>query len=170
MSWTAICVGTFFDWTFERSGLQGWDLPGRKVTIFGDGEYEYEATNLGQIGRAIAAVLLPEHFEETKNLYLYVNSFTTTQNEVLKMLEMITGDKFEAEHKSVEETYDMGLEQLRNGSMKGISVITAVLYGKGGVNNFSKTRGLWNERLGLPVESLEGCLRGVVRELGEVKK
>ncbi|CZR58425.1 related to 2`-hydroxyisoflavone reductase [Phialocephala subalpina] len=170
MSWTAICVGTFFDWTFARPGLQGWNVPARKATIFDGGEYEYEATNLDQIGRAINSVLLPEHLEETKNQYVYVNSFTTTQNAVLKVLEKITGEKFEVEHKTVEETYRMGLEQLRSGGLGPVSVITAVLYGKGGVNNFSKSRGLWNERLGLLREDLEECLRGVVGEFGEVKE
>jgi hypothetical protein len=52
MSWTAVCVGGFFDWSFKYPGLLGCDLPGRRATIFDGGENEFEMTNIDQIGRA----------------------------------------------------------------------------------------------------------------------
>ena len=40
--------------------------------------------------------------------------------------------------------------------MKGfLDTIMAAYYGHGGLNNYSVHPGLWNERLGLPVEELD---------------
>jgi hypothetical protein len=94
LSWTAICVGAFFDWTFQRPALLGWNLPARKAVII-DGE---------------------------------------------------TGEDFYA---SI-----------------SFGVIVAAIYGHAGFNNFSKTRGLWNKKLGLPEEDLEGSLVQILRESG----
>jgi uncharacterized protein YbjT (DUF2867 family) len=160
LSWTGICVGAFFDWAFKYPGLMGWNLPGRKATIFDGGDVEYEATNIAQIGRAVAAVLAVEHYEETKNRYVYVNSFTLTQNKVLEALERLTGTKFEVEHMNASDFTEVGLEKLKVGAMVpqggseyadgSVETITAAIYGNGGFNNFSRTRGLWNKKLGLP--------------------
>lgn len=165
MTWTAICVGVFFDWllTEEKRGVMGWDLPARKALIFDGGNYEYETTNVAQIGRAVAAILIPANLEATKNLYVYVNSFTVSQNQVLIALEKVTGEKFEVEHANTDELVSkrwkgLGLE----GNWQGHEQITAAIYGKGGFNNFSKTKGLWNERLGLPKEDLEESLVKIV--------
>jgi uncharacterized protein YbjT (DUF2867 family) len=46
LSWTAIFVGAFFDWAFQRPGLLGRNLPARKAVIFDGGNDESEATNL----------------------------------------------------------------------------------------------------------------------------
>jgi nucleoside-diphosphate-sugar epimerase len=177
LSWTAIIVGSFFDWTYEIPGLMGWDVPARKALIFDNGTYEYEATNTEQIARAVVAVLKPEHIEETKNQYVYINSFTVTQNQVLATLEKITGDKFSVEHLQVAEVSrrsllkikypdSHGLEDDPKYDSIGFGVILAAIYGQGGFNNYSKTRGLWNERLGLPREDVEESLR---RALGNVE-
>ncbi|KAF4627566.1 hypothetical protein G7Y89_g10587 [Cudoniella acicularis] len=173
IEWTAICVGAFFDWAFKIPGLFGWDLKAKKATIFDGGETEYEVTNVAQIGRSVVAVLAPEHLEETKNKYVYVNSFTLTQNKILGTLERLTGAKFEVESAETEELAKFGLEKLRasKGGEEGVAykdgdfeVITAAIYGHGGFNNFSRTRGLWNERLGLPVEDFEETMVRIVRE------
>jgi hypothetical protein len=52
--------------------------------------------------------------------------------------------------------------------LSGISfgVIVAAIYGHGGFNDFSKTRGLWNEKLGLPEEDLEASLAQILQESG----
>jgi hypothetical protein len=109
LSWTAICVGAFFDWTFQRPGLLGWNLPTRKAVIFDGGNDEFEATNLEQIGRAIAAVLMPENPEDTKTKNIYVNSFTVTQNRILGILKRLTGNHFAIEHAKKAELSKRGL-------------------------------------------------------------
>ncbi|KAH8687289.1 hypothetical protein BGZ60DRAFT_362655 [Tricladium varicosporioides] len=163
ISWTAVCVGSFFDWIFQYPGLMGWDLPGRKATVFDGGNVEYEATNVAQIGRAVAAVLATEHIEETKNQYVYVNSFTTTQNQVLRALEKHTSEKFEVVHASAKALGETGRKMLKGGGEWGAAeVITAAIYGDGGFNNFSRTKELWNERLGLKGEDLDDSVARIV--------
>jgi len=173
VSWTAICVGAFFDWVFQYPGLMGWDLPGRKATIYDDGNFEYEATNVKQIGRAVAAALSPEHFEETRNKYIYVNSFTTTQNNVLAELEKATGSTFEITYQKTEDLHGIGLAKLteEKGTVSSgggqyaagaVETITSAIYGYGRLNEFSKTRGLWNEQLGLPKETIEKTVESIV--------
>jgi hypothetical protein len=160
LSWTAICVGAFFDWTFQRPGLLGWNLPTRKAVIFDGGNNEFEATNLEQTGRAIAAVLMPETPEDTKTKNIYVNSFTVTQNRTLGILKRLTGNHFAIEHAKKAELSKNVYASVSFG------VIVAAIYGHGGFNNFSKTRGLWNKKLGLPGEDLEGSLVQILREPG----
>jgi hypothetical protein len=163
LSWTAICVGGFFDWGFKFPRLMFWNLPARKATILDGGDTEFEVTNIDQIGRAVAASLMPEHFEETKNQYIYVNSFTVTQNQVLGSSERLTGDKFEVTKAIAREVSNMGLEKLKLGPKlveydHGIyadgtfEVIMTAICGYGGFNHFSMTQGLWNKKLGLPEE------------------
>jgi nucleoside-diphosphate-sugar epimerase len=181
MSWTALCVGGFFDWSFKYPGLLGCDLPGRKLTIFDGGNAEFEMTNIDQIGRAVAASLQPDHLEETKNVYVYVNSFTMTQNRVFEALQRLTGDKFEATHVKAEDVSKIGLHKLKSTSdfynrgggsyaVGSFEVIITAICGYGGFNNFSKTRGLWNQKLGLPEEDFEETMVQVVHEYGALRE
>jgi len=176
VSWTAICVGAFFDWAFQYPGLMGWDLSGRKATIYDGGETKYEATNVKQIGHAVAASLSADHLEDTKNKYIYVNSFTTTQNEVLAELERLTASKFEVTHQKTEDLHSIGIAMLKEDkgtvSRGGgdytsglVETITSVIYGYGRLNEFSNTQGLWNSKLNLPKETIEETLERVVVKL-----
>lgn len=38
ISWSALIVGSFFDWTFAIPGLLGWNLPAHPATLFDDGK------------------------------------------------------------------------------------------------------------------------------------
>jgi hypothetical protein len=125
--------------------------------------------------------LIPKHFEETKNVYIYVNSFTVTQNQILGALERLTGGKFEVIHTKAEEVSKLGLHKLQSTSgfvnqsggsyaVGSLEVITTAICGYGGFNNFSKTQGLWNKRLGLPEEDFEETMVRVVREYGAQKE
>ncbi|PVH72225.1 NAD(P)-binding protein [Cadophora sp. DSE1049] len=168
LSWTAIVVGSLFDWTFHHPGLMGWNIPQRKATLFDGGEYEFEATNLSQMGLTIATVLKPEYFESTKNQHVYVNSFTVTQSQVLAGLEKLLGYKLEVEEGNAT---DLGVQALAaigrgEGRAAHLNAIVAAIYGNGGLNNYSKTRGVWNEKLGLPEEELEDSLVKIVNGLG----
>ena len=184
LSWTAICVGAFFDGTFRTPGSMGWDVPRRKALIFDGGNNEYEATNLDQIARTVAAVLSTKNWEHTKNEFVYINPFTVTQNQVLAALEKVSGEKFKIQHAEVAQLSERSLERIKSPDtslVKGdvydeafpsahFGSIVAAIYGHGGFNNYSKTRGLWNEKLGLPKEDLDGALAKVVEEFKANKK
>ena len=150
-------------------GLFGWDIQNRKATIYDGGETEFEATNVRKIGDAVAAVLSQEHEAATANQNIYVNSFTLTQNQVLAVLEQVSGQKYEVEKDTTAGLRQRSLERLRTDSndfLAFVGTIVASLYGQGGFNNYSKdvNGGLWNQRLGLTDESLEDTIRSVLEQ------
>ena len=53
-----------------------------------------------------------------------------------------------------------------SGYVKGsLGLITAEIYNVADINNYSRTRGLWNDLLGLPKESLEETIRSVLAQI-----
>jgi MoxR-like ATPase len=94
-------------------GMLGFNIPEKKATIFDSGNEIWSTTSLPFIGRAIAAVLL--HEEETKNRYIEVVEFQTSQNQILKALEDETGAKFAITRASTAETKKAGYEKLAKG-------------------------------------------------------
>lgn len=154
ISWTAIVSGGMFDWGLNIPGYGGVNVPARIMTIYDGGDVPFEATNLDQVGKAIAKAL--KNSDITKNQYVYVNSFTITQNLVLEALERATGEKFKVLHDTVERLWQGGAAQVQDGHVMGVlAMIAGAVYGKGGLGNFSATRGLWNEKLGLASEDLD---------------
>lgn len=111
ISWVAVITGSIFDWGLNIPGFGGWNLPARSVTIYDGGDVEYEATTLGQVGRAITVTL--KHPELTKNKHVYVNSFTITQNGVLRALEKTTNDKFAVSHNSSDDLWQDGANKVK---------------------------------------------------------
>ena len=57
ISWTALITGSIFDWGLNIPSFGGFNVPARTVTIYDGGDVPYEATNLDQVGKAIAASL-----------------------------------------------------------------------------------------------------------------
>jgi hypothetical protein len=53
---------------------------------------------------------MPENLEDTKNKYIYVNSFTVTQSRILSILKRLTGDHFAIGHAKKAELSKRGLE------------------------------------------------------------
>jgi putative NADH-flavin reductase len=167
LSWSALIVGAFFDWSFAQPGVLGWNLPAKSVTIFDGGDIEFEATNLAQIGRAAVAIL--EHADETANQYVYVNSFTTTQNKMLKAFEELSGEKFQVTHATMEEHNKAAQEKMASdpdhGSVYGqgaFMAICLIMINYLNLCEYSKNKGLWNKRLGLPEEKMEDTVKAVL--------
>lgn len=161
ISWIALVTGSLFDWGLEIPGFGGWDLGARTVTIYDGGDIPYEATTLDQVGRAIAKSL--KNPELTRNHHVYVNSFTVTQNEVLKALEKISGEKFTVSQSTVEDLWRGGAAKLKGGQPLGVlAMVAGTIYGKGGLANYSATKGLWNEKIGLEQENLDKTLESLI--------
>ncbi|EEA19187.1 hypothetical protein TMatcc_010265 [Talaromyces marneffei ATCC 18224] len=158
ISWTAVVSGSMFDWGLDIPGFGGLNVPASTVTIFDGGDISFEATNLFQVGRAIAKCLKKPDL--SKNQYVYVNSFTVTQNRVLAALEKAAGKKFTVSESTVEQLWADGAENVKAGQPMGIlAMIAGAIYGKGGLARFSMTKGLWNEKLDLPQEDLDECVK-----------
>ena len=81
------------------------------------------------------------------------------------------GTKFDVTHVKRKDIADAGKEKMKTGVFEevgggkylagSVEAITAEIHNYGGFNNFSATRGLWNEKLGLPKEELEAAIQRV---------
>ncbi|KAK7720309.1 hypothetical protein SLS63_009856 [Diaporthe eres] len=161
ISWIAVITGSMFDWGLSIPGFGGLNVGARTITLYDGGNVPYEATTLDQVGRAIAKSL--QRPELTRNQYVYVNSFTVTQNEVLRGLEQLTGEKFAVSQGTVEDLWQGGAAQLKEGQPMGVlAMLGGTIYGKGGLANYSATKSLWNDKIGLAQEDLDETLKSLI--------
>lgn len=136
----------------------GYNLKDKTATIWDSGNEPFTGTNLAFIGQAIAGVL--KHPEETANKYIEVASFTTTQNELLKILEEETGAKWTVEHKKTEDSQKLADEKLSKGDYSAFGdYLKQYLYGDG-KGQSPKEAELANTMLGLPKEDLRATIKG----------
>ncbi|KAL2678683.1 hypothetical protein Neosp_009434 [[Neocosmospora] mangrovei] len=99
-------------------GAFGFDVARRHVTIFDSGNALFSPSSYNLVGKAVAAILSKE--EETKNHYLAISSFTTSQNQLLKMLEEQTGEEWAQGHVSTSALEKIGLEKLGQKNPLGV--------------------------------------------------
>lgn len=136
------------------SGFMGFNLKEQKVTLFNQGRDTWSTTTLGTIGLAVKnALLLPD---ETANRYLYIDSFTVSQNQVLDAFQRATGREWEVEHVEAEEMKKTGMEKMSRGDLSGaMSLIRYIncVHGHGG--NFAEYKSTANALLSLPEENLD---------------
>jgi uncharacterized protein YbjT (DUF2867 family) len=156
IEWTGIFTGPFFDWAV-RNGFMGFDPAKRTVTVFDEGTTVFSATNLHQVGETLVKIL--ERPEETRNRFVTVSGFQTTQMEMLAVAEKITGEKWSVTHVDVQQHVLEGNEKLKKGDFMGMmNQLQGLSFGKQALGNI-EDEGLWNERLGLSQDSMEDSLR-----------
>ncbi|KAL8689911.1 MAG: hypothetical protein Q9218_004530 [Villophora microphyllina] len=161
MTWTAIVNGAFFDWGLHTKFL-GFDLESHTATIYDSGDAKINMTTLSVVGQSIASVL--QHPAETANRYIYIQSTSGTQNDILAALEKSTGKKWTIEKTSSTEARKVGGEKLSKGDMSGIvPSITGGIYSGEQGTNYDETRGLDNDLLGLKQVPLEELVDKVVK-------
>jgi hypothetical protein len=121
--------------------------------IFDGGNRAFSATNLSQVGNAVVAVLSKP--EGTANQFIYVDSFTATQNEILTELEKATGEKWKVTESTTEEAKAEGQTLFAKGDYSGLLLLLkAIFLGEGYGSDFTKDAVLGNEKLGLPNQDL----------------
>jgi hypothetical protein len=121
--------------------------------IFDGGNRAFSATNLSQVGNAVVAVLSKP--EETANQFIYIDSFTATQNEILSELEKATGEKWKVTESTTEEAKAEGKALFAKGDFSGLLLLLkAIFLGEGYGSDFTKDAVLDNEKLGLPNQDL----------------
>ena len=164
LTWTAIVTGTFFDFAMKL-GYMGFNMKERKARIVDDGSKKWSTTTLHTVGQAVKkAMLLP--MEETANKYLYVDSFTVNQNEVLVAFEKVTGEKWEVERVDGEEEKKTGLELSAKGEMKGMMMLIRYWNAVGGHGgDYMLYKKGHNDLLGLQKESLDEEVARLLKEV-----
>ena len=153
---------------FPERGLQvgfvGFDLPAHRATVFNDGATPFATTTLAQVGRAVRSALLRP--AETANRYLYVSSFTVSQNGILAALEKATGRAWDVTRVDAEAVKRDAQARLAKGEFS-LEVVMELLrylhfvdgYGSNYVEEGRGSDGL----LGLEGESLEEVVGRVVK-------
>jgi hypothetical protein len=103
--------------------------------------------------------------EETKNKYLNIAGVTTTQNEVLKIVEQVTGDKFEVSHVTGAELEKRGDEKIAKGDFSAFGdYLEQFLFADGAGHSLKGDENVIG-LLGLKEENLEEVIKSVVAEV-----
>ncbi|KAH7079550.1 hypothetical protein FB567DRAFT_532883 [Paraphoma chrysanthemicola] len=170
LSWIAVVNGPWFEWTLAR-GMFFIDVPERKATINDVGETKFSASTFPQVGRGVTALLsLPdEKLKLFRNRPVYLQSFLTSQSEVLDSLIRSTGTKetdWEVKIRDPEETIRASRDAVAAGDPSAIvgEFLTAHMQdGRGG--NYEEKAIRDAEVLGLIEERLDDVVRRYVDDL-----
>lgn len=140
-------------------GAFGFDVARKHVTIFDSGDALFSPTTFNLVGQAVAAILSKE--EQTRNQYLAVSSFTTSQNQLLKILEEQTGEEWAQGHVFTSALEKIGLEKLGQKNPLGVLDLMKAFQFQDGQNralseeiNDAKALGLSSEDVLSLVKSL----------------
>ncbi|KAJ4368904.1 hypothetical protein N0V83_005986 [Neocucurbitaria cava] len=160
ISWSSIVNGPFFDWGL-KVGFLGFNFADKKATLYDDGKAHFTSTNLHQIGLALIRTL--EKADLTKNQYIHISSFRTTQQEILAVAEKVTGSKWSVTSADAQEHIKQGRAKLDKGDFSGIGALIqgATFATENELGDYT-FEGLWNEKLGLPKEDLEDTIKSLV--------
>jgi len=169
-SYVAVVTGFWYEMMLGMGPATfGFDFQGKTVTLFDEGETKICLSTWPQVGRAVAALLsLPIEPEggdsdrclaRFKNKFVYVNSFTVSQKDILDSVLRVTGtkvDDWKVSSIPAQERYDEGMEAVKKGDRMGFarSMATRVFFSDG-VGDYEKTKGTVNNLLGLPEEDID---------------
>jgi len=134
------------------------DIEARKARILDGGEIKWSVRSIETIATAVVRVLQKE--DETENRMLYIQSFRITQNKVLKSLERVTAQSWQAENVDSDEYMGEARVRLNQRDPKAqedlvsaLSLVDANWEGKDDVAN---------SLLGLKTEDLHQVVREVI--------
>lgn len=128
-----------------ETSFLGFNLEDQTARIYSSGMRPFNATKRSTIGKAIALALQSESAE---NRYLYIADITTTQSEILSILEQQSGKRWSVIEKDIAMEREEGLGKLAKKDFSGIGhLILADLFGDG--EGTVDRSALHNEILGL---------------------
>ncbi|KAF8865219.1 isoflavone reductase family protein [Acephala macrosclerotiorum] len=161
LTWTAFVTGPFFDLVM-KIGYLGIDVENQNAILYNDGAVPFSTTTLSAIGLAVKNTLLIP--EKTANKYLYINSFTVSQAQLLSAFEKATGKKWEVTYADAEEDKKEGLEKIAKGDFSGAAhLIRYINLTEGYGGNYMQYKDGANELLSLPKESLNEMVAGIAK-------
>ncbi|KAK3313149.1 hypothetical protein B0H66DRAFT_584878 [Apodospora peruviana] len=156
-TWTGLSTGLFFDVAL-KIGAAGINLKDKTATVIDSGNEKWQASQRSHIGKAVAAIL--HHPEETANKYLGTASFNLSQNELIDLVEELTGVKLTVTHASSADVQKAGEEKLAQGDFRAfLDFLRAHNHADGAGNALT---GGANELIGLPYEDLREVVKGLL--------
>lgn len=148
-------------------GVFGWDAKTKKALIVDSGNEPFQTSNKGLIAKAVAAIL--KRPQETANKYLSIASFQPTHNEILQIVEELTGNKWNVERQSTAELQRIGEEKLAKGDFSAFGQLLRVHLYRDGEGHALKDDEKANKLLGLPEEeALRETLRKWLASAGAI--
>ena len=173
VSYIVMTCGFWYEWSLALGEPWfGFDIKDRKVTFFDDGNTRMTVSTWQQCGKALAALLsLPESgaspaISQWKNKSFYIASFTVNQRDMLDSLNRVLGttDKdWNITYEPTAQRYKDGKDEMQKGVMTGMA---KAMYARGffpnGGGDFELSRGLANDLIGLPKDSLDEATKRVV--------
>ena len=141
------------------------DIKTSSATIWDSGNEPVSGTTLADVGTAIANIL--KNADATANKVLCISSITTTQNELLKTFESVTGKKWATSTTPTTEILDRGRTRLAAKEFYGafVDFLIVDLFQEGEKRGVIAQPGEGtNKELGLPARSVEEIVRGVLSE------
>ena len=175
-SWTSMICSLWYEYSLAMGPVWlGFDCPNKKLTLYDDGTTKINLTTWEQCARAVVAFLslkvLPEDVNDKsvtvstwRNKPLVISSFLISQKDMFESWKRVSGDKdsdWTIESESSKERYETGMEAMKSaqdplstrmGAAKASFV--RVFFPNGG-GDYESSRGLDNEKLGLPKEDLD---------------
>ncbi|KAF2197759.1 NAD(P)-binding protein [Delitschia confertaspora ATCC 74209] len=159
IEWSSLITGPFFDWGL-RVGFIGFHLPSKTATLIDGGNSPFTSTTLHKIGLSLIKIL--QNPDKTKNKYIYVSSFNRSQNDILSVVQKVSGEDWNVKYVKSTDLIAQGREKLGKHDFSGIAdLIRGVAFGEGGLGD-QRNEGLWNDTLGLEREDFEGAVRTVL--------
>jgi hypothetical protein len=176
ISWTSIICSLWYEYSLAMGPLWfGFDFANKKLTLYDDGTTKVNLTTWEQIGRAVASLLSLKELPEDKNDRnptvdtwrnnpLVISSFLVSQIDMFESWKRISGDKdsdWIIEKEPSKERYQKGIDAMKSAqdpmsARMGAAMASFVrIFFPNGGGNYESTRGLDNEKLGLPREDLD---------------
>ncbi|KAK3496164.1 hypothetical protein B0T13DRAFT_512000 [Neurospora crassa] len=164
ISWTGLSTGLFFDSALSK-GLAGINVKNGTATIVDSGNELWPASLRSHVGRTVSEIL--RHPDLTKNQYLATASFNVSQNQLVKLVEELTGKKLEVTNVSSKDVLQQGDEKLNKGDYIGAFVaFLQVHFLADGAGNKLEEQESANEKLRLQTEDVKAALRGWLESEG----
>ena len=100
-----------------KTGFLGFDIPNKTARLYDQGKHPFDMSPLTDVANAVVGVLT--HPEETKNRYVHINTFYTSQAKTLEALEKELGS-FQVSTVGAKEANEEGAARIKKGDFGGI--------------------------------------------------
>lgn len=163
IEWTVVFNGFFFDWGL-KVGFIAFNAKEKRATIFPKyKDVKFPATNLADVGNAVAQALSPGIAPKTANQIIRIRTLTTSQTELLAAFEKTTGEKFTVTEVDLDAAVFEAKEKLSKGDFSGVgTLIQAAALDERTDNDFDKAGNVSNELLELPSLQVEGAIKSLL--------
>ena len=163
ISWTIVPSGPFYDFDL-KIGFCGINVKENKATVTAGGNTKYSCSTMPQVGDAVAAIL--KHDKETANQFVNLESFATTQNETLALVQKVTGKEFAVEHQSGEVLIEGSKAGIKAGNFfANYGLIQAADFIPGYGAEWSEEAAKWRQILGLKRLDHEAETARILKEI-----